>query len=571
MKFKVGLSTLTVLFLGILFFSFSWRNPFVFDDILKIQENADLKPGSSITETLLYPYTENTTQLLRNDPSRPLTFLIYRLCYTIGDGKPWPFHAASTLFHCLNALWILLIARWMIKKLFSSENLLPVTLGAMLFLFLPINSGTVFYAFAFSDVIASFFLLGALYVFIRRNENSWQDLILPLVFFVCALFSKQSAVILPALLVGTDLLLRQVSPRRILAYIPFVILTVAYIAFRFVFFGGIGDLEGRGNTHEALQYLAMQGPVILKYLQLSIVPWGLSLDHAPNPAEFGSAEIAISWFLVLIATGLSFYFLLKKSGSRITKFLAWSWLFFLITLLPTSSFFPTVDLLVERRVYFSSAALAILFGGTLSLVPVVALRNAAGALIVLLLAVVSWGRSEVYSSPEKLWQESAALYPSSKRAHVNLGVIYDAQGRYDEAMVVFENVLHQFPRDAFVHTKLALIYQNPKYQGYNPQLAIASYQRALELNPDDIVTLFNAGLLMLDAGNFDQAEEFFRHSLKIHPRFPNGLMGLGMTLVKKGRVAEGISELQKSLTIDPQLTGAQDLLRQIQRSNPSSR
>jgi protein O-mannosyl-transferase len=563
MKFETRFCVLAILLAGILFYSQSWNNPFVFDDIIKIQENGDLKLGSGILERLLYPYTQNATNLLRNDPSRPMTFLIYKLCYGLSGGQAWSFHLASTLFHSLNAVWVFLLTALLAQRLFKSQNLTGPLLAALFFLFLPINSGTVLYAFAFSDVIATFFLLGALWIFLRDTEMSLGSLLGALGLFICALLSKQSAIVLPALILLSDSLLHQVQRRRLYAYLGFTVIALAYVCLRYAFFGSIGDLEGTGSTHAPLEYLQTQGPMILKYLWMSLVPSGLALDHAPMATSFSILEITLSWGLLLVTGLASVFVLFRKTSSSLIKLLAWFWLFFLAGLAPTSSFVPTVDLFVERRAYLGSFALAAVFGFI-----VIKLRRGnagliGGGVITLLFAAVCWGRSQVYKSPETLWSESVRLYPQSKRARVNLGVIYDQQGRHEEAKKIFEAVLAQYPNDAFVHTKVALIYQNLHYEGHNLRHAAEEYQKALQLNPNDIVTLYNAGLLMVDAGNLDQAEALFRHSLEIHPRFPYALMGLGITFVKKGQITEARRLLIQALEIDPGLEGAKVQLQRL--------
>lgn len=564
MKSKTVLSALAIFVIGVLFYSLSWNNPFVFDDIVKIQENADLKSGASISETLLYPYTQHSPSLMRNDPSRPLTFLVYRLCYGIGDGQPWPFHAASSLFHALNAVLVFLLMGLLARKMNAANALTAGWLAALFFLFLPVNSGTVFYAFAFSDVIASFFILSTVLVFASLPRLRCQHHLLALLLFIAALFSKQSAIVLPALLFVTDLFLGQLTKTRLKNYAGLIIAAVVYIAFRFYFFGGIGDLEGTNNTFAAWDYFVRQGPMILRYLQLSLVPMGLTIDHGIDPASITPFISVVSWAAVLLSAAFCFYLLLKKSSSTLATAVAWAWLFFLITLAPTSSFVPTVDLLVERRVYIGSIALAALFAWAMSLIPQKRAGLVAGSVILVLFATTSWGRNQVYASPAALWFESANLYPTSKRARVNLAVIQDQLGRFDEAKTTFEAVAAQFPNDAFVHTKLALIFQNPQYSGFNPQRAFEEYKKALALTPNDLATLYNTGLLMLDAGNLDQAEALFRQSIEINPRFAYGHFGLGMTLIKKQKPSEGRAELEKSLEIDPHLQGARDFLQRLQ-------
>jgi tetratricopeptide (TPR) repeat protein len=490
--------------------------------------------------------------------------LIYRLCYHIADGKPWPFHAASSLFHSFNALLVFLLTSLLSRRILKTESAIPALLAAFFFLFVPINSGTVLYAFAFSDVIAASFLLWALYAYTCTPEAKLPGYLGSLLLFVCALFSKQSAIVLPALIVTTDLLLNQTGRRRFYQYAGFAVLAIAYVVFRSIFFGGIGDLEGAGNTYATFDYLKLQGPMILKYLRLALIPSGLTIDHSPAPPAYPFWMILLSWFFIASSTAAAIK-ILFKSSSWSAKLISWFWIFFLVTLAPTSSFVPTVDLFVERRAYLGSMALAALFGLLLTRIPKKNLGAITGSVILVLFAAVSWGRSQIYSNPELLWRESIRHYPHSKRAHVNMAYTYDQLGRYEDAMKIYEDVLLQYPDDAFVHTKIALIFQNPRYQGYNPQKAFEFYKKALDLNPNDIVTLYNAGLLVLDAGNYDQAEFLFKRTLEINPRFVYGLFGLGMTLVKKGQISDGIAALEKALEIDPLFQGAREQLQLLQK------
>lgn len=554
-----------VFVLTLLFFSYSWQNPFIFDDIVKIQENSDLKPGSSITETLLYPYQKNATNLLRNDPSRPLTFLTYRACYQIADGQPWPFHAASSLFHALNAVLIFMLAGLLARRLFNSSSSLPGILAAVGYVVLPMNSGTVLYAYAFSDVLAGFFLLSALYVFCRKPQVSMLSLTGALLLYAGGLLSKQSAIVLPALLLATDLLLNQFTKKRSYAYGGFVVMAFAYLGLRYSFFGGIGDLEGTGNTFAPLVYLKVQGVMILKYLQMSLIPIGFAIDHGINPAEIPTAASLFAWLVVLATAGLSVYVLLRKTVSVRAKIFAWAWVFFLITLTPTSSFLPTVDLFVERRAYLGTAALLIVMGLHLLRPQRPRLRRIAATLLMLLFAGVTFTRMQLYGSPENLWRESVALYPTSQRARVNLGVIYAAQSKFAEAKLLFESILAQFPKDPFVNTKMALIYQDPNYAGHDLQKALDHYKLALETTPNDLVTLYNTGLLLIDAGNYVQARGLFQRTLQINPRFTYGLLGLGITAMREGDKSEAIEQFRRALEIDPQMSGARTFLQELQK------
>lgn len=555
-----------ILVFAVLFFSPSWSNPFVFDDIIKIQENSDLKQGTSLWESLVYPYQPHATTNLRNDPSRPLTFLIYRACYQLADGAPWPFHLVSTLVHALNGMLVFLLTGLLARKLFNSTSVVPGLIAALFFLLTPINSGTVLYAYAFSDVLGGFFLLASLYVFSRSFQFSSVLLFLSLLCFTGGLLSKQSVIVLPALLIVTDLLLGQFNKKRIFSYLCFFLIGGIYVVARYKLLGGIGDLEGVGNTFAPLHYLSTQGLLILGYFVMSFAPFRLSIDHALRLQSFQTWELALGWTVVLLITALSTWFLLRKNSARMLRLLSSLWLIFLICLLPTSSFLPTVDLFVERRSYASSAALAAALGLLLTLYTF--RKYLVGGLTVLLLSffgLLSWNRMDIYASNEALWKESVALYPQSKRAQVNLGVIYTDLGRWTEAKDIYARALAQFPNDAFIHTKLALLYQNPLFKEYNPQRSLEHYQQALRRLPYDIVTLYNVGLLLIEMNQFEAAEGSFLKALDVNPRFAPAVSGLGMLRVRQGKIEEARAEFLRALSMDPKIHSAREALERLNR------
>ncbi len=67
--------------------------------------------------------------------------------------------------------------------------------------------------------------------------------------------------------------------------------------------------------------------------------------------------------------------------------------------------------------------------------------------------------------------------------HYNLGVIYQGQGKFDEAETEYRKVLEIKPDDADALYNLAIIYDSGKNE---TDQAILYYQKYLDLNPDPI-------------------------------------------------------------------------------------
>jgi tetratricopeptide (TPR) repeat protein len=444
---------------------------------------------------------------------------------------------------------------------------IPGLVSAFFFLFLPINANSVLYAYALSDILMTFFMLSALYLLSKNIKTSTLNFALIIFLFSCALLSKQSAVIFPALLIFTDLLFGIEIAKRRLHYITIFIITFLYLLGRYMFFGGIGDLEAVGQTFDQQDYLFVQGIMILKYLCLAVFPYGFAIDHTYLPQDFNALEKLMAWILILVPCSVSLFYVASKKSNVFVRLASWFCIFFVIALLPVSSFLPTVDLFVERRSYLSTIALVSMIGLFATLLLNTQKRNLRKLIVIsfltsilVLFSFITWNRTTLFGSPQNLWEEAFALYPQSKRIRVNLGTAYIDSNQLSEAKFLFESVAHDYPSDAFAFSSLGLIYQDTRFKGYNLRSALISYQRALELAPNDLVILYNFGVLMLGMGNLEKADSTFRQVLNLNPRFAYAMLGLGNTLIKNGNTVEGAKYLQDALKVDPQVPGAREQL-----------
>ena len=112
--------------------------------------------------------------------------------------------------------------------------------------------------------------------------------------------------------------------------------------------------------------------------------------------------------------------------------------------------------------------------------------------------------------------EAIALDRRMVKAHDNLGLSYEALGRYDEAM--------------------------------------QSYQEAVRLNrevtPRSPWPPMNLGILLARLDRTDEAEPLFRESVRLDPRFAQGHYHLGTALEKRGRAEEAVKELEEAARLD---------------------
>jgi hypothetical protein len=568
---KTGLTVLLaagIVAAAVLLFFPAWENPFVLDDVAKIEANPDMRLPFGFRH-FFYPYSENSGEF-RNDPSRPVTFMVYWLCWRAGSGSPLPFHAVSTLLHALAAVFLAWLTVLSMRRLFRVDAPEAGLLAAFLFLSSPLMAGTVVYIYGLSDVLSTALCLGALLLLVRRQEPGAGAQVLASALFLLALGAKQSAIVLPALLVAWDLFTdgSDELKRRVRVYLPLVLAACVYLAARWLAFGRLGDLEGGAAVHQAGFYASMQGAVILDYLKLMLIPAGLTVDHLPVAGAYplwlrlGAWAVVGALSIVVLRAGF------KRSSSPVQRLLGLGWLLFIITLLPTSSLLPTVDLMVERRAYFAGAGVFLALAGLLWHLGrrarawrIALLVTAAAA--VFAQGAVTWHRHGVYGSPEALWRESLARNPMNRRALTNLGTYYSRVERWDDAVGVFEKILSHNPGDGPAYAKLAYIYAQPGYPKRDDRKALEYLDRGLALNPDNFLGLFNKAIVLIRMERFAEAEESLRRAVVLSPNYVAARFMLGEVALRMGRTDEAVAHFREVLRLNPGDAAATDRLREI--------
>lgn len=523
----------------------TWSSPFVLDDLTKIMENNDLRTSFKIGN-FIYPYAENVTHF-RNDPSRPLTFMIFWAGWNWGGGSPQAFHVINTVIHGLNGVLVL----WLSYLLLPS--LAVAVTAAALFASSPILIGTAAYVYGLSDLLCAFFILAALLCFCGRRAH-W---IPGVVLYILALASKQSAIVLPALVLLLDLFTGKVREHsRRAGYVALTVLSALYLLARWLYFGGIGDLEGLNETLPTLQYASTQGVSVLKYIAQIFAPVMLSIDHQPMPGEYPFSVYLIAWAVVM---GLTVFAIRRpRQGAAL------AWIFFLICVLPTSSLFPTVDLYVERRAYLAAIGVFIALAIWLwTRWPKAAAYVA--AVLVTAQSVIALERVQVYGDPERLWKESLQLNSNNPRALINLGVHYSASERWDESRETFNRLLTIQPENGSIYSKLAYIYMQKNYAGHDFTKARQLFEKSLGMSPSNIFALYNFGVLDLETGNPASAESHFAKAGQLAPQMTRAWLAAGKAAQMQNKSTEAVIYFERALAIDPSLEEAKQLLQQVKR------
>jgi hypothetical protein len=178
---------------------------------------------------------------------RPLVALTFFADYRLWGLDPAGYHLTNVALHVGSSMLVLAIA-WLLASADSgnSRSRWRVSIFAgLVFLLLPYHTEAVSWISGRTDVLATFFSLSSLVAYlVGRPNRSRLWLILSLLFFMCALLSKESAVAFPLVILGYEAaMLVHSSPKlsglglAVRRSCPFFILLGAYILVRRIALG----------------------------------------------------------------------------------------------------------------------------------------------------------------------------------------------------------------------------------------------------------------------------------------------------------------------------------------------
>jgi serine/threonine protein kinase/tetratricopeptide (TPR) repeat protein len=141
-----------------------------------------------------------------------------------------------------------------------------------------------------------------------------------------------------------------------------------------------------------------------------------------------------------------------------------------------------------------------------------------------------------------------ALYPDYSAAHNNLGRVYQAMGRYRDAISEYEKAIQLDPYLMPSYNSLALVFL---YELGEMDSARVWTLRQLSRNPNSFWACDHLGWAYLGLDSLEQAEAAFERALQLNPTSTLELYRLGHALRLQGKYAEAIEALQKIRAIDP--------------------
>lgn len=533
---------------------------FVYDDSYLITQNPFIRDFKFIPQMFAMDVTEMTPYQSASGYYRPFSMAVLPILYSLFKLAPFGWHAFSLLLHALNSILIFYILR----RLLSDPR--AAFFGALVFAVHPVHVEAVVPVYNYMGVLSSCFVFGAVLAWMKyRSSEQLRYGIVAVLCYFGAVFSKEDAIVLPALLLVYDVFFFKV--RFPIAWlkifsdsIPFGVVAILYLAMRLLFVErgaalGLWDIDNKFNLVAATGWFERVGLLIqvyAEYLRMLVWPGTLTVFHSLPKLILPSMMAGLYSATIITALFLVWRF-------RRYKIILFEAVWFLITSFLISNLIPIGGLFAERLMYLPSAAFAFLCAWALER----SLQSSRASKYVLALCVLTvltayswrtWAAVPVWKNNVTLWSHAATLAPDRSLPHLNLAEALFERGEYAAAAKEYEIAL-RYPfkpwKAAALRQKLARCYGELKQY----DRAIEELQRALKQWPSLEGAAFDIGWTYFLQNKHSEAEASFKASLNKEPKNAWFYFGLAELHRKKGDFAKSKEYDQRGLALakDPQM------------------
>lgn len=561
-------------------FSPSLDYKFVHDDRGQIAENPAVQSWKYMPKYFTDHVWAGVEPELAGNYYRPLFLLWLRINDALWGADPWGWHLTTVLLHLAVTGFVYLLGLKVLRDPFAAIA------AAIIFGVHPAHIEAVAWVSGVTEPLLALPLLGSFLCFLKRKESSqqataWQAL--SLLLFVLAMFIKETALVLPILILAYEYLYgtgRETAPAsgawrtRFLweiwrAPVPFLILIPPYLAARYLALNGLSHPV----TLLPLSSLLYTWPSLIWFWIKHLVwPAGLSTFYdfpTVTRPEFGNFLLPATGLVLL---GLALYAVARKCRS-----LAFSFVWIFVPLLPVLNLrvFIRDDFAHDRYLYLPSVGLGLIIGRVLLYLPAGGpkiLGLSARRVAVLGVGAACLVGSTIYQA--RYFADELAFYqhcvksaPHNKYAKSNLAVVLGEQGKTAEALQLFQDVLEDDPGFGIALYNVGYTY----YRLRDYEKAERHFLQAIQADPVKPQAHFYLGLARLHQGRIEEAETAVRQSIRIRDSGFGYHFALGAILRTRGDLRGALGEFRQELLFYPRQTVAAIQIQQTEAALEASK
>jgi tetratricopeptide (TPR) repeat protein len=489
-------------------------------------------------------------------PYRPLRWITYAIDYQFTGLNPTGYHISNIAFHALTTFLIYLTILTLV------ENRRIAFFAALIFAVHPVHTDSVAYISGRRDILSTLFYILGFYIFLEsRKKKKSKFLVLSLAAYLLAIASKEMAVTLPAIFFIYDLIrslpdegsltnrlfnaLKKVISSYKFFYLAFLTPAILFTCYK-VLIKSPSNKAGLYGGSLYIQLLTV-GKILVYYIKLLFFPINLIADYSfnsfPLPQTLFEAETLLSLVVLFAIAFLTLKLLCKN------KIMAFSLIWFFITLLPVCHIFPHHELLAEHYLYLPSFGFVLLIALVLELLLTSTKYKhhiyTVFILVILLFSVRTFYRNYDWKNSFTIWQKTVKTVPHCVRAINNLGVEYFKRKDLKQAKALHQKALEIQPVYEKAYYNLGNAYRTEQ----NFDRAIEMYKKAVQLNPKNFRAYNNLGNAYAIQKRYDQAMKEYKSVLKLKPRYAEAHNNLGNVYRSLGKTDLAIAHYKRAIKI----------------------
>ena len=496
-------------------------NGFVYDDRFVILNSPLITSFQNLPDLFSHSYFLKTVEL----SYRPVVTFSYFIDYFLWGKSAFGYHLTNLLIHILNSIILFLILCELMNSfveekdrrltsipLFSISLFRIAIIPTLFFAIHPVTTEAINSISYREDLLATLFVLLSffLFIFYLKKRNSLIYIILSLISFFFAVFSKESAIVFPLLLfliLKMKLFNSEGNYRKSYFYfIPILPILTFYIFIRFYL------MNPATYNPDARHYNLYENFLNFFYLfnhnlRVLIIPLFLRADYVFNPASQDTLFSNLIYSISFLLYGFLIFYFIKRN--RIISF-GLLWIF--ICLLPVSNFISLINPIADRYLYFPSIGISFIIIGLVN---------------------------SIFITSQSVQKRFSCDYQSDKVDKKSEGFINLIRNHYIVFLIT----------SSFILLCYSYLIVNRNIEWSDEKLL---WESNLKYEPNSIRAYNGLALIAQMEGDIDKEIEYLKVGLDIKSNDIKMLNNLGVMYMKKGEWGKAIDTFQRVLNLDPQ-------------------
>ncbi len=551
---------------------------FVHDDSSQILGNTWIRSWKYLPRYFTADVWAFMHPVFRGNFYRPVFLFWFRLQYLAFGLNPWGWHLCTVLCHVLVTLLVYFTAVHLLK------DRLAALFATLIFGLHPTHAEAVAWVSGVTEPLFAIFLFASYLCYLKKRADPARAhvyLAASLLLYALACLSKETAVILPAIIFACEFLWSKATApsrwgawsRRSLGALavvaPYVALFAIYVVVRVISLKGFQNPK---EEHSLLSMVLTWPSVLWFYIQHLIWPTNLSpFYHWQFYSRVDVRNVLLPAIPVILA-GAGLWFLASRSA---TAAVAIIWL--VAPILPVLNLraFYEGFLVHDRYLYLPSFGFAMLVAlgirqlrfGQARIWGQPAVQLGLAGILGLALGLEVVQSTALYANETAFFGYLAARSSAGDSFDMNRATLLAKQGRLDEAIMMYQRALKTQPDNWDVNFNLGYAYY---LTGKLPD-AERYLTRATQIDASRPDAFFYLGLTKLKTGDVDAAAANVQRAVIIRPDTVHYHFALGVIFKLQGNLPGALSEFHQESDLDPSDNSARQQAEEIEAAQAAAK